>query len=152
LVDLGCQAGIWRYAFKTELAQTQLFGKFRMGEDQVYLARLNLNWESIEFTNKVSYRYIKGLKTQLTRNTSRISWLEQTIKEYLSEGFSSFSKNDLSLAIGIRLIFTLIKNGRFRQRFRGLRMFRELLAQNKLGAIKMFSLTARVSIKAISND
>lgn len=151
IVDLGSQAGIWRYAFKTELAKMQLFGTFCMGEDQIFLARLNLNWENIEFTNKTSYRYIKGHKFQLTGNALRINWLENTIDEYLSENSNFIDKNEFSVTIGIRLMITLIKNGNIKQKLRGIKKFGNFFVRNKLGIIRMSTLTTKVLIKAVFN-
>lgn len=58
--------GIWRWAFKAEVARRSKFPELLMGEDLIFLANLNL---SPRYTyNKVVYTYIQGSPGQLTSN------------------------------------------------------------------------------------
>lgn len=71
--------GFWRMAFKSELLRNQRFTKFRMAEDQLFLASLNLEPSQTHFEQEVIYTYVVGGDTQLTRNAqARIDLVEVT--------------------------------------------------------------------------
>ena len=54
-----------------------------MGEDQVFIAELNLDAKSISFTNRVLYKYYRGRPNQLTNSEIRIDDLLATFEKIL---------------------------------------------------------------------
>lgn len=103
--------GLWRMAFKTELINEKRFALFRMGEDQLFLADLNLKSRNIHFTNEIFYMYYQGLPFQLTssaiaRKDVYLPLIEmQKIMDSNAELRNSFSE-----IIKIRLFLTLLRN------------------------------------------
>ena len=68
--------GIWRFAFCREEFQQVLFPALIMGEDQVYLASLNIEKKDVYETNLIVYEYFIGMSEQLTQKASAIKDLE----------------------------------------------------------------------------
>jgi hypothetical protein len=103
--------GLWRMAFKTDLIKEKRFALFRMGEDKLFLADLNLKSRNIHFTNKIFYIYNKGQPFQLTssaiaRKDVYLPLIEvQRIMDCNTELRNSFSE-----IIKIRLFLTLLRN------------------------------------------
>lgn len=58
--------GIWRWAFKRPIIDGVFFPKLLMGEDQVFLANLNVNWLKVYRAKENVYDYIQGNPSQLT--------------------------------------------------------------------------------------
>jgi glycosyltransferase involved in cell wall biosynthesis len=63
--------GIWRWAFKRPIVEDVFFPNLLMGEDQVFLANLNIDWLKVYRYKKNVYDYIQGNPSQLT--TSRLA-------------------------------------------------------------------------------
>jgi glycosyltransferase involved in cell wall biosynthesis len=68
LSSLSSNPGIWRIAFPKDLIQDIDFPELRMGEDQVFLARVFLKDLEVEFKSIFTYSYFKGVTDQLTEN------------------------------------------------------------------------------------
>ena len=68
LSSLSSNPGIWRIAFPKVLIQDIDFPELRMGEDQVFLARVFLRDLEVEFKSIFTYSYFKGVADQLTEN------------------------------------------------------------------------------------
>ena len=69
---VGLTPGIWRFGFRTSLAKTIDFAELRMGEDQVFIARLLSKKIQVYLSNKVTYSYFVGRGSQLTSNVTAI--------------------------------------------------------------------------------
>lgn len=117
--------GFWRMAFKSESLRNQRFSKFRMAEDQLFLAKLNLDTSQVHFEQEIIYTYEVGGDSQLTRNSkARIDLVAVTkllqigIKEKVV--YSKFSK-----LIFLKLCITQLKVSNVSDRFWA---FRNILA------------------------
>jgi hypothetical protein len=151
MVDLGCQVGIWRFTFRTNYARRSKFGSFRMGEDQIFLARLPCFEDQMEIVDDTSYTYIRGHKLQLTQDSARIYWLNSTIAELINDNVLLKSKNTLALTIGIRLTLTLIKSRNPLIAFRGIKYLSGILMKSDFGPIQTLDLFSKVAKRAVKN-
>ena len=105
IVDLVIQGGIWRYFFRKDFVANTKFGQFRMGEDYLFLARLDLRDTDITTEKEVVYRYNIGNTFQLTSNPLAISELSKTIRELETENLQE-NGNQLNYLIYMRLCLT----------------------------------------------
>lgn len=80
-VDLLVCPGFWRILYRRDRLGCAQFGKSRMGEDQVFLARFGIWNRKIEISNEVFYTYFVGNPNQLTRARDRYKELRVTISE-----------------------------------------------------------------------
>ena len=81
--------GIWRWAFRRNQIQHHLFPNILMGEDQIFLANINLKWRQVYRERKYVYTYVKGFSGQLTQNRNALK-----------------SRNELHKHFGSKLKFT----------------------------------------------
>ena len=86
-VDILINPGIWRWAFKVELAKKSTFPDILMGEDLVFLANLKLS-PRLQY-NKEVYRYVKGNPGQLTSNERALQDRKNMVKYLNSEIFGN---------------------------------------------------------------
>lgn len=79
LLDVALNPGIWRMVFKTDILTESRFSKYKMGEDQEFLARVLSNTEKIEFSDRIWYTYLTNNSGQLTRSKPAIRELLELI-------------------------------------------------------------------------
>jgi hypothetical protein len=151
MLELGCQAGIWRFSFRTNFARRSKFGTFRMGEDQVFLAHLPRLDDLVEFMDVVSYSYVRGHKSQLTEDPSRITWLNLSMAELMKNNGLLKSNSIFAITIGIRLSLTLIKSRNPKNALDGAKYLATILIKSDLGVIKTLRLSIKVAINAVKN-
>lgn len=60
--------GIWRMIFRMKTICDTKFPSLKMGEDQVFLARLNFGMRKLRFVESIFYQYNLGATSQLTRS------------------------------------------------------------------------------------
>jgi glycosyltransferase involved in cell wall biosynthesis len=60
--------GIWRMIFRMKTICDTKFPSLKMGEDQVFLARLNFGMRKLRFVESIFYQYNLGGTSQLTRS------------------------------------------------------------------------------------
>jgi glycosyltransferase involved in cell wall biosynthesis len=109
--EVGRMPGVWRFAFKRESIQSLTFPVYRMGEDQVFLARVDMPYESIFRFEEIVYGYVCGDVGQLTKNRKAILELEYAIKDMLSLISLSRIKHRIHLIFLSRQILTVLKHG-----------------------------------------
>lgn len=73
--------GIWRFIFRKSAIVNINFPPYRMGEDQVFLARLLINESSVYFSDKIVYLYVDGEGGQLTKDKKAVSEILLAIDE-----------------------------------------------------------------------
>ena len=81
--EVGRMPGIWRFAFKNECIKGRTFPKYRMGEDQVFLATILISAQGYFKYEGIVYEYRCENPGQLTKNREAISDLEFAIKDML---------------------------------------------------------------------
>jgi glycosyltransferase involved in cell wall biosynthesis len=65
--------GIWRWAFQRPIIDGVFFPNLLMGEDQVFLANLNIDWLKVYRGKENVYDYIQGSPSQLTASRLAIN-------------------------------------------------------------------------------
>jgi glycosyltransferase involved in cell wall biosynthesis len=114
LESIALNPGLWRMAFKREIAIRHRFKDLRMGEDQVFIMEANLPELRIHYSEIVFYHYFTGHSGQLTQSREAISDLIQTISNSLGLliGASLPSKRFFAIFTA-RQIATLLKRARW---------------------------------------
>lgn len=108
LRQISLNPGIWRFIFRTAKYGTSKFGSGTMGEDQLFLARLNLSEEEIFLVEQDFYQYSVNVTGQLTSEKYRIAELQKLIvdEEVIRE---KPQKSNFIDYLILRQSFTLIK-------------------------------------------
>ena len=70
---VGLTPGIWRFGFRSSIAKCIDFPELRMGEDQVFIARLLSKKVLVFLSDKIAYNYLVGRDSQLTSNLNVIN-------------------------------------------------------------------------------
>jgi glycosyltransferase involved in cell wall biosynthesis len=81
LTEIAINPGVWRFIFQSSAFNKYEFGAGSMGEDQLFLARINLTRENILVVEKNFYQYSTNVPGQLTRDKARILELVEVIEE-----------------------------------------------------------------------
>lgn len=106
--------GIWRWAFKRQIIDGVFFPDLLMGEDQVFLANLNINWLKVYKDKKNVYDYIEGNPSQLTAShlaiKDRIKMSQYLFKTPLSSKHFSFFTKTLRFKIKLSVLINRIMN------------------------------------------
>ena len=109
--------GIWRYAFKKSRIQKKKFEKMKMGEDQLFLANLELIDSQIYFHNQIVYKYKIGHTGRLSNNDKAVGELIEAIRGlWLVQSWQAAS-NQFSNCLFVRLNLSLIKTGNISQKW-----------------------------------
>jgi glycosyltransferase involved in cell wall biosynthesis len=107
--ELGIQGGLWRIIFNFELLeQFPEFPNLRMGEDQVFLARLAFNDDKIEFVENNIYTYRRHSETQLMNSVEAISEVHQALEAVCQDIRDGKPRNSISNTIFANLAFSMI--------------------------------------------
>ena len=77
---LALAPGIWRFAFQKQLIQDIKFPKFRMGEDQSFLAEVLNSAPRPYFHNATVYRYMTGGEDQLTGSEEAVLEISHSLQ------------------------------------------------------------------------
>ncbi len=121
--------GIWRWIFRTTRIEASVFQEFKMGEDQDFISDLDPQEYEMLFTKLITYRYVKGWKTQLTANRQSIDQLSLSI-EYLFERQKSSEGNSWSRAFLRRQLLTALKKGSARIKIFAIQKMIRLILKN----------------------
>jgi len=70
---VGLTPGIWRFAFRNSFVKDVDFPDLRMGEDQVFIARFFSKDLQVHVSNRISYNYLVGSDSQLTRDLNSMN-------------------------------------------------------------------------------
>jgi hypothetical protein len=81
LRQISINPGIWRFIFRTAIYGKSKFGSGTMGEDQLFLARLNLSEEEIFLVEQDFYQYSINVTGQLTSEKFRVAELQKLITD-----------------------------------------------------------------------
>lgn len=111
LFEVGVDPGLWRMIFRIKRIEGHKFIATKMGEDQYFLASVNLDKKEVMCSDLVLYKYFNGSSEQLTKDKSAIGTLGQTINEFRALlSTRKFKFNDYVYVIYCRLLMTALKN------------------------------------------
>jgi glycosyltransferase involved in cell wall biosynthesis len=103
--------GLWRFIFRREFIGDVRFPNTSMGEDQVFLSRLNLKKDDAYFIDRLFYTYFIGSDSQLTKRQDVLLELESSLA-YIQEIIKKNTKIEKYIyIINARLILTAWKQG-----------------------------------------
>lgn len=106
LIQLLKNPGLWRFMIKAEIAKSCEFPPLIMGEDLVFLARLNLDGKSMLFHNSICYEY-RQHEMQLTRLSYRYDKLSDCLKMINTDSREYTSWFSLMISIKVIVSFVL---------------------------------------------
>jgi glycosyltransferase involved in cell wall biosynthesis len=108
LRDISLSPGLWRFIFRTNKYEKTMFGKGTMGEDQLFLARMNLSEDEIFLVEQDFYQYAINVSGQLTSEKYRIEELHHLI--LTEDALRTDNQNSKFIDyLILRQSFTLIK-------------------------------------------
>jgi glycosyltransferase involved in cell wall biosynthesis len=134
LEEIGLDPGFWRMVFRVERIAHSQFVATQMGEDQLFLASIDLNEDEVLYSESVLYKYFSGSSDQLTNKKSAISTIVTTIREFKYFMIErSFDLNPYVFVLFARLVITSLKN----KTTRPLEMARLLMSLPPLGIARV---------------
>ena len=119
---MSIKPGIWRFIFSRERLGMQKFSHFRMGEDQLFLAELNIQDHEIMYSERHFYQYLVGSPFQLTKIPHTFTNLEEVNYSMLTicEKWSKNSSITQYLAAG--MLTSLLVRTRFKNIYGALKI------------------------------
>lgn len=102
--------GIWRFIFRKSAIVNTTFPPYRMGEDQVFLARLLINESSVYFSDKNVYLYVDGEGGQLTKDKKAVSEILLAIDEITQIITHNSRQYSYLRVMRTRMIITALKH------------------------------------------
>jgi len=121
--EIAFEPGIWRIIFSRSIIIGKQFPNFPLGEDQFFIAQLNLPNKRICFLDNFLYTYKLGIGGQATSMRANLFTLHQSLR-----ALDSLRKNQIGDDFAFtsvmywRQILTLMKNGSARLKFQALRL------------------------------
>jgi glycosyltransferase involved in cell wall biosynthesis len=104
--------GIWRWAFKRRIIDGVYFPNLLMGEDQVFLANLNIDWLKVYRDKENVYDYIQGNPSQLTSShlavNDRLKMSQHLVKNPVNSKYFSFFTRILRIKIKLSVLINRI--------------------------------------------
>lgn len=106
--------GIWRWVFKRSIIDGVFFPNLLMGEDQVFLANLNIHWLRVYRGKENVYEYIQGNPSQLTVSrlaiSNRLKMSQFLVKKPINGKHFSFFTRTLRIKIKLSVFINRIMN------------------------------------------
>jgi glycosyltransferase involved in cell wall biosynthesis len=114
LRNVALNPGLWRFAFRKELAKNCTFPELRMAEDQMYLAAVLSKSRKIVMSNEQLYEYWLFQSGQLTKNKGALADIQIAIRHFEKK----YHENECPefLIILLRLSLTSLKKGNLRSK------------------------------------
>lgn len=110
--ELAVNPGIWRIAFSKSTISGHSFPKFPLGEDQHFLAQLELPRYRICFINENLYTYKIGINGQATSNNSNLFRLKESLLALRTLRRHQDGENyEFTSILYWRQLLTLLKRG-----------------------------------------
>jgi glycosyltransferase involved in cell wall biosynthesis len=104
--------GIWRMAFRRNTINDTKFPSLRMGEDQVFLSRLNFGIRKLRFVESIFYQYNLGGSSQLTKSRIALRDLPLASTIILEHAKKAQRKQSIfDMQLFFRQQITIMKNG-----------------------------------------
>lgn len=103
--------GCWRFVFRKEFILETKFPKMKMGEDQVFLAKLRIDESQVTFIDDCFYTYFIGNMNQLTNSASSVAEVLEATKEIGEFIQNNYEVKKYIYVINARLILSALKNG-----------------------------------------
>ena len=140
-LELICKnPGIWRFVFKSDFAKQYKYPALRIGEEQLYLAEMNLNEQKVLYSQKIVYSYFKGSAFHTSKKKKAI---EDIIKAanltWPVAVREATSENSYQMNIFARQLVSAIKNGNLKTKIRAIFLLVKFMILSSL-KVKIFFL------------
>lgn len=111
LESVAINPGLWRFAFKSEIAKETMFPELSMAEDQIFLAKILDKSRNFRYFPEIVYEYWNYPIGQLTKNKEKIRDINMAL-DYFYNQYKSTKCQPLLIAL-VRLTVTAIKKTNF---------------------------------------
>ncbi len=115
LESVAINPGLWRFAFKSEVAKETEFPELSMAEDQIFLAKILAKSLNLRYFPEIVYEYWNYPVGQLTKNNEKIRDINVALDYFYNE-YETTKCQPLLIAI-VRLTVTAIKKINFLNNF-----------------------------------
>ena len=152
--DIGFQPGIWRMIFSKSTILNCPFPSFPLGEDQYFLALINLPNRRLRYLNQPIYTYQIGINGQATsRRSNLFRILESLLALDTLRKNQSGTNHEFTSILYWRQIITLMKRGNVRLKLRATLIGLESIIrvnQNYFRSIRALAyVLVRVSVRNV---
>jgi poly(ribitol-phosphate) beta-N-acetylglucosaminyltransferase len=139
--ELASNPGIWRFAFKASQFGTSRFPNLSMGEDQVFLSRLGLNFNEMYFHDKFVYTYCLH-PDQLTANSIKRGEVFYALVLSAREFNSNSRFENLRKAFFLQQFLTTLRHSSVSQKLEATIIFFQLYKKGMISKDDLRSLLA----------
>jgi glycosyltransferase involved in cell wall biosynthesis len=108
LEKIALNPGLWRFAFKSDLAKRSKFPDLMMAEDQIYLANIFESKPNLYIFNEHVYTYWRYQRNQLTVSISALNQLISALDVFINK-YKTRQCTPILMVI-IRLTISAVKN------------------------------------------
>lgn len=148
LLDLCETLGWWRIAFRRSRIAELRIPELSMGEDQIFVARLNLNDQEIIYSHKIVYTYVTNRSGQVTGNHTHYADLACSIVKLGEVLEGGDDLHPYILGLFLRQAMTGIKRIKGKDRGTTLLLFvRILIKQRYFFRRDFYRIVARIMSK-----
>ena len=144
IMDLTIAPGIWRYIFLRERIENFQFLNLSMGEDQVFLASINMKSEELHFSKEVIYEYFIGSVDQLTNKPALLSDLLIAVEHLVYE---LKTQSIFSRQVVIRFLVTGVKHASLSHKMTFLLKLLRIIKANNISLYKNLFVAIFHSVK-----
>lgn len=99
LFQLAKSPGMWRFIFKSEVIKNVNFTEYCMGEDQLFLAQVDLFSKDVLRVNETLYHYYTNNPSQLTAQKDRIADLIPVVSRMIELEMQTHGQNSTFVKI-----------------------------------------------------
>lgn len=112
LIQFARNPGLWRCLIPAKALPGNIFPKFLLGEDQVFLANIVASTQNIEFTENIFYSYAYGNYGQLTstKDYSHLKFTESIIRA-IDMRNSSPEVSNFIYNLSTKQVLTMLRSG-----------------------------------------
>ena len=148
--SVAMRPGLWRFAFRVDFISDQRFSESKLGEDQLFLARLNLRADETYFSEKIVYKYFSGIAGSLTSSNVAYEDLARVLNAFF-ECYKEQKLRKYGMLMSGRILLTIVKASfknrrRFSLKLAGSWNFEAILFYFKTLCILLFSGALRQKI------
>lgn len=143
-VSVALNPGLWRMIFKRNILEEFEFSDLLMGEDQLFLAKLDIFNRRVRVFQDIFYTYQIMLTQQATRNRSSLKDLKRCLIQFniAISGITDSSKGYYQIMY-VKQIITSVKHLPFADKLFALSKLALFIKEN--GALTTFRILVRIS-------
>lgn len=143
-INVALNPGIWRMVFKKEILDEIEFSNLLMGEDQLFLAKLDIFSRKARIFKEIFYTYQIMSSEQATRRSSSLKDLRRCLLQFnlAISGITDLHKGYYQIMY-VKQIITSVKHLPYADKLFALMKLASFFNEN--GALKTFKILVRIS-------